>query len=233
MMLSSITDFGAGLTVLVVAVIAGIAIPAALAGRYFRWCAAKDPAGLDRYTQMEFDWCWNMSALVLITGGVGLLWALDAINAPFSFNLDYTFINGYWILALALLIDYVCIYGSTGRTRPSRNAVLVYVLMTLAGLALGQLVAAGLVSNLQPSELASIYGGSSNVVNPYGMLSAYGLMGWFFAPDFDLFLIVTFMAPLLLGFVVSQIIQGIVNVVKIPAEKAFPLRIPRREDDAT
>jgi hypothetical protein len=33
-----------------------------------------------------------------------------------------------------------------------------------------------------------------------------------------------------LGFVACQIIQGIINVVKIPAEKAFPLKIPRRDD---
>jgi hypothetical protein len=212
MMLASIGDVTTGLVAVGLSLVVFLVLANALPGRYFRWRVSREPAKLDTFTQAEFDWCWNLTALVVVSHFYGLLWALDALKLTPGIML-MEFLNDNSIAAIVLLIAYIAMFLHTGRTRPSTHAMIAYAGILVLAAGLGFLIAAGIIGTVDPAVLIDVYG-SNNPLQPADVLSIYAIMGWFVAPDFLLYVFLVNMAPLAAGYVVCQLIDAVIKLVK-------------------
>ncbi len=212
MLQASAADMTTGIVILCVSVVAILAILNALITRYFRWRVSREPKLLDTFTQREFDWSWNLTALVAVSHVYGLLWALDALNNPLRiFSGD--FLNGAWIPAVVMIVAYITLYISTGRSRPSRNAILVFAGILALSFVIGFLIAGMLLASVDPAVLASVFG-TNNPLRPGDIVSIYAAMGFFVAPDYLLINFLVNMIPLAAGYLVCQLIDAIIKLVR-------------------
>jgi hypothetical protein len=212
MMLASIGDMTYGLIAVVLSLVVLLILANALPSRYFRWRVSKEPAKLDTFTQAEFDWCWNLTVLVTVSHVYGLLWALDTMGLTPGIML-LEFVNDNWIAPVALLVAFVALFVHTGRTRPSTHALIAYAGILALAAGLGFLISAGILRTVDPSVLMNVYG-SNSPLRPGEMVSIYAVMGFFFAPDFLLYVFLINMVPLAVGYVICQLIDAIIKLVK-------------------
>lgn len=222
MMQITIGDLTNGLVGLIVSLVVLLVFTNALVSRYFRWRVSREPAMLDTFTQAEFDWSWNLTALIINSHLHGLLWALDALNIPLRVSAG-DFLNEGWIPAALLLIAYITLFVSTGRTRPSRNAMLLYAGFLAVSYIIAFWIGGMLLEGLDPALLASVYG-TSIPLRPGDILLIYAIMGFFVAPDFLLLVALIDMAPLAIGYFVCQLVDAIIKLVK---NAARPLQARR------
>jgi len=209
---ASAGDMTAGIVALCVSIVSILAILNALVTRYFRWRVSREPKLLDTFTQREFDWSWNLTALVTVSHIYGLLWALDALNIPLRiFSGD--FLNGAWIPAVIMIVAYITLFISTGRHRPSKSAILVFAAVLALALAIGFLIAGMLLASVDPAVLASVFG-TNNPLRPGDIVSIYATMGFFIAPDFLLINFLVNMVPLAVGYLVCQLIDATIKLGK-------------------
>jgi hypothetical protein len=226
---ASLADFGNGLYYFVISAIVLVVLVNALPSRYFRWRVSLKPGDLDKCTQLEFDWCWNLTALVILSYGYGLLWAMNALNIDYQFWLE-DIISEYTLPAIFMFICYIALYLQTGR-HPSKPALWAYVGVMFLSVLLGQVMSIGLLNGVPDEVLAGIYG-NSNQVTPDRMNTIYGLLNWFFAPDFMVYLFLTNFAAMGAGFAISQVIEAIIRIVKMNSRHDF-MGDKRRVTDAT
>jgi hypothetical protein len=212
MMSASIGDVTSGFVAVAVSLVVLLVLSNALPGRYFRWRVSKEPAKLDAFTQAEFDWCWNLTTLVAVSHVYGLLWALDALGLTPGIML-LEFVNDNWIAPVALLVAYIALFVHTGRPRPSTHAMIAYAAILVVAAGLGFVVSAGILRTVDPAVLASVYD-SNSPIRPDEMISIYAVMGFFFAPDFLLYVFLVNMVPLAVGYVVCQLIDAIIKLLK-------------------
>ncbi|MEX2683537.1 MAG: hypothetical protein Q6373_018315 [Candidatus Sigynarchaeota archaeon] len=205
-------DLTTGIVVLCVSMVAFLAVLNALITRYFRWRVSREPKLLDTLTQREFDWSWNLTALVTVSHVYGFLWALNALNISFEvFSGD--FLKGTWIPAVVMIVAYITLFISTGRTKPSKNAMLVFTVILALAFAIGFLIAGMLLASVDPEVLASVFG-TSNPLRPGDIVSIYAVMGFFVAPDYLLIIFLLNMIPLAIGYLVCQLIDALIKLGK-------------------
>ncbi|HME55919.1 MAG TPA: hypothetical protein VKM55_27195 [Candidatus Lokiarchaeia archaeon] len=215
---ASISDFGNGLYYFFISAIVLVILVNTLPSRYFRWRVSLKPADLDKFTQLEFDWCWNLTALVILSYGYGLLWAMNAMNIDYQFWLE-DLISEYALPAIFMFVCYIALYLHTGR-HPSKPAIWAYAGMTLLSILLGYAISIGLLNGVSDKVLEGIYG-NKNQVTPDRIETMYALLSWFFAPDFTIYLFLTNFAAMGGGFAISQVIEAITRLIKVAASGRF------------
>ena len=213
---ASLSDFGNGLYYFFISAIVLVVLVNTLPSRYFRWRVSFKPADLDKCNQLEFDWCWNFTALVILSYGYGLLWAMNALNIDYQFWVEDV-ISEYAIPAILMFICYIALYLHTGR-HPSKPAIWVYVGIMFLSFLLGYAISAGLLKGVPDKVFNDVYG-NSNQVRPDRIDYMYALLSWFIAPDFTLYLILTNIAAMGAGFGISQVIEAIIKMIKLCINK--------------
>ncbi len=212
MLQASAGDMTTGIVLLCVSIVARLAISNAIITRYIRWRVSREPKLLDTFTQREFNWSWTFTALIVVSHVNGLLWALEALNAPLRiFSGD--FLNGAWIPPVVMIVVYITLVISTGRIRPSKNAILAFAGILALSFAMGFLIAGMLLVTVDPAVLASVYG-TNNPLRPGDIVSIYAAMGFFVAPDYLLIIFLANMIPLAVGYLTCQLIDAIIKLVR-------------------
>lgn len=208
----TISDFGNGLWILGTSMILLVILINALPGRYFRWRVSKNPAELDKITQLEFDWCWNLTAIVVLSSWYGLLWAMNAITIDLDITIGGWKID-YVIPAFIMLFYYIAAYLHTGR-HLSKPAIWAFAGVIFLSFLIGFAISIALLDGVPSNVLNAVYG-NANQVKPGRIDVIYALLGWFFAPDFYLYLFLTNFVAIAAGFVISQIVDAIIRVIKL------------------
>nr|MDO8111713.1 hypothetical protein [Candidatus Sigynarchaeota archaeon] len=213
MMLAEITDLGTGLWIIGLATIFLVVLANALPGRYFRWRVSRKPLDLDKMTQAEFDWCFNLTGIIIMSAVNGLLWAMEAIQVKFDFWIEDIF-NEHALPAAFMFLCYIALYFHTGKTHLSKPAIWAYIGVTLLSFLLGHVISVELLAWVPENVMVSVYG-SQLPFNPENVLNIYAILGWFAAPDFNIFLVLTSMATVAVGFFICQVIETIIQAIKL------------------
>ncbi len=212
MLQASAGDMTTGIVLLCVSIVARLAISNAVITRYIRWRVSREPKLLDIFTQREFNWSWNFTALIVVSHVYGLLWAFDALNMPLQI-ISGDFLYSAWIPPVVMIVVYFVLVISTGRIRPSKNAILAYVGILAMSFAVGFLIAGMLLMTVDPAVLASVFG-TNNPLRPGDIVSIYAMLGFFVAPDFLLLVFIFNIIPLVVGYLVCQLIDAIIKLVR-------------------